>query len=83
MYFTGDDGNQNSLVYIPMFSSVILDSNKKFTQWISTEAASKEIKPFESNLEPNMYNLANSRATLKFNNSALVQKRSSSFWIDT
>ena len=79
MYFTGDDGNQNSLVYIPMFSSVILDSNKKFTQWISTEAAPKEIKPFESNLEPNMYNLANSRATLKFNNSALVQKRSSSF----
>ena len=29
MYFTGDDGYQTFLVFAPMLSSLILDSNKK------------------------------------------------------
>ena len=36
MYFTGDDGYQNFLVFAPMLSSLILDSNKKVTKWTST-----------------------------------------------
>ena len=36
MYFTGDDGYQNLLVFAPMLSLLILDSNKKVTNWIST-----------------------------------------------
>ena len=36
MYFTGDDGYQNFLVFAPMLSLLILDSNKKVTNWIST-----------------------------------------------
>ena len=31
MYFTGDDGYQNFLVFPPMLSSLILDSNRKVT----------------------------------------------------
>ena len=44
----------------------------------SPEYHLKKNKPFDTNLEPTMFNLANSRVTLKFNNSALVQKSSSS-----
>ena len=36
MYFTGDDGYQNFLVFAPMLSLLILDSNKKVTNWMST-----------------------------------------------
>ena len=78
MYFTGDDDYQNILVFGPMFSSLILDSNKKVTNWISIEISSKKIKPFNTGLELTMSNLANGRVNLKINNSVLVRKRFSS-----
>ena len=78
MYFTGDDGYQNFLVFAPMFSSLILNSNKKITNWISTGISSEKTKAFNTDLEPTMSNLANGRVTLKFNNSVLVRKSSSS-----
>ena len=62
------------LVFAPILSSLILDSNRKATNWISTEILSKKIKSFDSGLEPTMSNLANVRVNLKFNNSALVQE---------
>ena len=37
-------------------------------------------KPFDTNLEPTMSNVANGRVILKFNNSVLVQKSSSSLY---
>ena len=74
MYFTGNCGYQNFLVFFPMLSSIILDSNKKVTNWISTWISSEKIKPFDTNLEPTMSNSANSKVILKFNNSVLVQK---------
>ena len=75
MYFTGDDGYQNFLVFAPMHSSLIFDSNKKVTNLISTEISSEKNKLFGTNLEPTMSNLANGRVTLKYNNSVLVQKQ--------
>ena len=80
MYFTGNDGYQNLLVFVPMLSSVILDSNKKFTNWESTRISPEKIKPFDTNLEPTMPDLANARVNLKFNNSVLVQKNLSSLY---
>ena len=74
MYYTGNDGCQNVLVFAPMLSFLILDSNKKVTNWILTGISSQKIKPFDTNLEPTMPNLANGRIKLKFNNSVLVQK---------
>ena len=68
------------LVFVPMFSSLILNSNKKTTNWISTGKSSEQIKPFDTNLEPPMSNLANGRVILKFNNYILVQKISSSLY---
>ena len=59
MYFTGKDGYQNFLVFAPMLSSLILDSNKKVTNWISTGN-----KPFDTNLEPTISNLANGKVSL-------------------
>ena len=75
MYFTGDDGYQNFLVFAPMHSSLIFDSNKKVTNLISTKISSEKNKLFGTNLEPTMSNLANGRVTLKYNNSVLVQKQ--------
>ena len=75
MYFTGDDGYQNFLVFAPMHSSLIFDSNKKVTNLISTEISSEKNKLFGTNIEPTMSNLANGRVTLKYNNSVLVQKQ--------
>ena len=53
IYFTVGDGYQNFLVFSPMLSSLILDSNKvKFiiqyivTNFISTGISSEKIKPF-------------------------------------
>ena len=80
MYFTGDDFYQKFLVYATMFRSLILDSNRKVTDWISTGISSEKIKPFDTGLEPTMSNLANGRVNLKFNNSVLVQKRVSSMY---
>ena len=31
IYFTGNDGNQNSFVFAPMLNSIVLDSNNKVT----------------------------------------------------
>ena len=78
MYFTGDDGYQNFLVFTPMLSSPILDSNKKVTNSVSTRISFEKIQPFDTNLGTTMSNLANGRVILKLNNFVLVQKSSSS-----
>ena len=78
IYFIGNAGYQNFLVFAPMLSSLILDSNKKVTDWISTGISSEIIKPFDINLEPTMSNLANGKVILKFSNSVLVRKKFSS-----
>ena len=57
-----------------MLRSLILDSNKKVSNWISTEISSKKIKPFDTNLEPTLFSLVNNKVILKFNNSVLLQK---------
>ena len=74
MYVTGNEGYQNFLVFAPMLSSLILDSNAKVTDWISLGISSEKIKPFDTGLEPTMSSLANGRANLKSNNSVLVQE---------
>ena len=60
MYFTGGNGYENLLVLSQIFSSLILDSNKKVTNWISSE----KIKPSNTTLEPTMSNLCNGRVIL-------------------
>ena len=80
MCFTGDHGYQNFLAFASVFSSLISDSNKKVTNWKSTGISSEKIKLFDINLEPTMPNLANGRVILKFNNSVLAQKSSSSLY---
>ena len=80
MYFAGNDGDQKFRVFTPVLTSLILDSNKKVTNWISTEMTSEKIKLFDTNLEPNMSNLAKGKAILKFKNSVLVQKTFSSLY---
>ena len=65
MYFTGDNGYHNFLVFVPMLDSLILHSNKKVTNWISTGISPEKIKPFDTNLEPIVSNLANGRVILK------------------
>ena len=80
MYVTGDNVYQNFSVFAPMLNSLILDSNEKGTNWISTRILSEKIKLFYANHEPTMFNLANSRVILKFNNSVIVQKRSPSLY---
>ena len=80
MYFIGDDGYQNFLGFVPMLSSLILDGNRKVTHCISTGISSKKIKPFDTGLKPTMFNLANDRVNLNFNNSVLVQKCFSSLY---
>ena len=74
MYFAINDGYQNFLVFAPILSSLILDSNKKVANWISTRMSSWKIKPFDTNLELTISNLANGRLILKFKISVLVQK---------
>ena len=63
-----------------MLSSIILDSNKSVTNWMSTRISSEKLKPYDTNLDPTTSNLANGRVTLKFNNFILVQKISSSLY---
>ena len=50
------------------------------TDWTLTVIWSETIKPFDTNLELTMPNLANGRVNLIFNRSVLVQKSSSSFY---
>ena len=80
MYFAGNDGYQNFLVFALMLSSLILDNIKEVPNWILTRISSKNIKPFDINLEPTLSNLANGRVILKFNNSVLLQKDFSSLY---
>ena len=61
MYFTGDNGYQNFLVFAPILSLLILNSNEKVTNWMSTGISSEKIKSFVINLEPSMTNLAHGR----------------------
>ena len=61
MYFTGDGGYQNFLVFVPILSLLVLDSNEKVTNWMSTGISSEKIKSFDTNLEPSMTNLGNGR----------------------
>ena len=82
MYITGDDGYQNFFEFSPMFISLILDGSEKVTNWILTGISSEKLKPFDTNLEPTMSNLANGRVILKYNNSVLVQKIFSSLCSD-
>ena len=74
MYFTEDNGYQNLLVFAPMLISLILDSNKTVVNWILNGILSEKIKPFDTNFESTMSNLANGKVILKFNNFVLVQK---------
>ena len=80
MYFTGNDGYQNFLIFALMFSFLILDSNNKVTNWISTGISSEKIKSLDTNLQSTMSNLANGKVILKFNNSGLVKKNISSLY---
>ena len=64
MCFKGNDGFQNFLVFVPMLSSLVLDSNKNVTSWISTAILSENIKRFYTNLEQTMSNLANGRVNV-------------------
>ena len=57
MYFTGNDGYQNFLVFGPIPSSLILDSNRKVTNWTSTGISPEKTKPFDTDLKPAMSNL--------------------------
>ena len=74
MYFTEDNGYQNFLVFAQMLISLILDSNKTVANWILNGILSEKIKPFDTNFESTMSNLANGKVILKFNNFVLVQK---------
>ena len=51
MYFKDNDGYQNFPFFDPMFSSLILDSNGKVTNWISTRILSERRKKIETGLE--------------------------------
>ena len=62
------------LVFGPMLSSLIIDSNKKANHWILNEISSETIKPFLMNVEVTFFYLANGRIILKFNNSVLIRK---------
>ena len=57
VYFTGSYGYQDFQVFAPILSSLVLDRNKKVTNWISTGISSAKIKIFNANLEPTMSNL--------------------------
>ena len=61
MLFICNDSHPKSLVFASIHSSLILDSNKEFTNWIPSRISSEKIKPFDTNLEPTMSNLANGR----------------------
>ena len=45
MYFKGNEGYQDFLAFAFIFSSLILDSNKKVINWISTRIPFEKIKP--------------------------------------
>ena len=63
-YFTGDDGYQNFLGFAPMLNLLVLYSNKKVANWISTGVL--PFKLFDINLAPTMTNLANGKLATQF-----------------
>ena len=65
MLFREKNDYQNFLNFAPVLSSIILESNKKVTNWILSGISSEKIEPFDTNLEPTMSNLANGRVSLK------------------
>ena len=65
MYFTGNNGYQDFLVFAPILSSLTLDNDKKVTNWTLTGISSEKIKPFDTNPELTMSNLVNGRVILK------------------
>ena len=73
MYFTGGDDYYKFLVFFPILSSIILNSNKKVSNWISTETSSEIIKPFGKNLEPAISNLSNGRVNLNLISPGFLQ----------
>ena len=80
MYFTGSNGHHDFLVFPVIVNSLILGSNKKIINRILTGISYEKIKPFVTNLEQAIFNLANDRVILNFNNSVVVQKSSSSLY---
>ena len=65
MYFIGNDVYYIFLVFVPMLSSLILDSNKKVINWISAGISCEKFNPFDTNLERAISDLANGRVILK------------------
>ena len=49
MHFAGSDGYQSFLVFVPMLSSLTLDSNEKVINWVSAGILSEKNKPFDTN----------------------------------
>ena len=64
IHFTVDDGFQNFLAFASMLNSLRLNSNKKFTNWISTQILPEKNKLFDISLEPTMPNSVNGRVIL-------------------
>ena len=81
MYFTVfDDASPNLLALSPIFRSLMLNSNKKVTNWISTGKTSEKTKPFDTNPEWTVSNLSNGRVIFKFVKPVFVQKNFSSLY---
>ena len=74
MHFTDDYGYENFLVFLPTLSSLMLDNDKKVTDWILSGTSSEKINPFDTSFEPTLSNLASGKVILKFSNSVFVQK---------
>ena len=63
-----------------MLNSLTLDSNKNVTNWILTGISPEKIKHLDPVLAPIMSILANGRVSIKFTDSVLMQKNSSSLY---
>ena len=51
MYFIGNDGYQNFLVFASVLNSLILDSNRNNINQTSTGISSEKAKPFDTDFE--------------------------------
>ena len=60
---TGEDSYKIILVFDLLLSSLILHSNKKVTNWISTRILSEKYNFFDANFEPTMCDFANGRVS--------------------
>ena len=79
IYVRGNGSYHNFLIFSPMLSSLVLDSHKKVTNWLSTRISPEKIKPFDTDIEPTMANLVNGGVILILNKSFLVQKKKKFF----